>query len=117
MPTRSDLGRRGEDLAAEFLTRRGWRVVARNVRSREGEIDIVASREGIVAFVEVKTRRTVAFGSPAEAVTFRKRLRIRGLAARFLAASEAHAREIRFDVVEVVCRRDETRINHIEAAF
>jgi putative endonuclease len=117
MSTKSELGRRGEDLAAKFLERRGWRVVARNVRSREGEIDIVAAREGVVAFVEVKTRRTTAYGTPGEAVTFRKRLRIRGLAAQFLASSEARAREIRFDVVEVICRRDGTRINHIEAAF
>lgn len=117
MPTNSELGRRGEDLAADFLVRRGWRVVARNVRTREGEIDIVAARDGVVAFVEVKTRRTLSYGTPAEAVGHRKRLRIRGLAARFLAASEARAREIRFDVVEVTCRRDGTRINHIEAAF
>lgn len=92
-------------------------MVARNVRSREGEIDIVAARDGVVAFVEVKTRRTAAFGTPAEAVTFRKRLRLRGLAAQYLAGSVTGAREIRFDVVEVVCRRDETHINHIEAAF
>ena len=117
MPSRSELGRRGEDLAAAFLERRGWRVLARNVRSREGEIDIVAARGGVVAFVEVKTRRTTAFGTPAEAVTVRKRLRIRGLAAAYLAGSVAGAREVRFDVVEVLCRRDGTQINHIEAAF
>ena len=57
---RMELGRIGESLAAVYLEQRGWRIVERNVRFREGEIDIVAARAGVLAFVEVKTRRSVA---------------------------------------------------------
>src|SRR2546429_9440159 len=87
---RRELGQIGETLAASYLATRGWQIVDRNVRFREGEIDIVASRGGILAFVEVKTRRSAAFGSPAEAVTWRKQRRIRALATRYL--SERHPR-------------------------
>lgn len=114
---RSELGRRGEDLAVRFLCSRGWRIVGRNVRSREGEIDVVASRDGVIAFVEVKTRRTETFGTPAEAVTARKRARIRMLAGRFLSELGEHAPEVRFDVVEVVPGRKGVVVRHIEGAF
>src|ERR1041384_5459560 len=99
---RNELGRVGEDAAAAFLEHRGWTILDRNVRfSRDGELDIVATRAGVLAFVEVKTRRSRTFGLPAEAVTFTKRRRIRALAQRYLAGRRPHARAVRFDVVQV----------------
>lgn len=115
--TRSDLGRAGEDAAAAFLTARGWRVLARNVRRREGEVDIVARRDQTLAFVEVKTRSSSRFGSPGEAVTVRKQRRIRMLAATLLGEGLDHAREIRFDVIEVVRSAGALTLRHIEGAF
>src|SRR6266568_9231622 len=97
---RRELGQIGETLAASYLTTRGWEIVDRNVRFREGEIDIVAARGGILAFVEVKTRRSAAFGSPAEAVTWRKQRRIRTLASRYLAEQHPGARAVRFDIID-----------------
>jgi putative endonuclease len=114
---RTDLGRRGEELAVRFLESRGWRVVARNFRRTEGEVDIVASRGGVLSFVEVKTRRTPTYGLPGEAVTARKRARIRRLAVRFLAELGEHAPVIRFDVVEISASSQGLRVRHIEEAF
>jgi putative endonuclease len=107
----------GETLAASYLTTRGWQIVDRNVRFREGEIDIIAARGGILAFVEVKTRRSAAFGSPAEAVTPRKQRKIRALASRYLAEQHPGARAIRFDVVDIARDRGGFLVTHLEGAF
>ena len=118
MPTRSDLARAGEDIAARYLSARGWRILGRNVRcGRAGEIDIVAERGGVLAFVEVKTRRTDAFGTPREAVTWRKQVRIRSLARAYLMRVRPRADAIRFDVVEVRSGGPKPGVTHIEGAF
>jgi putative endonuclease len=114
---RKELGQIGETLAASYLSTRGWQIVDRNVRFREGEIDIVAARGGILAFVEVKTRRSTAFGSPAEAVTWRKQRRIRALASRYLAERHPGAHAIRFDVVDIARDRGGFLVTHLEDAF
>jgi putative endonuclease len=115
---RSELGRAGEDLAAAYLSGRGWAIVDRNVRYREGEIDLVCARAGILAFVEVKTRRSRAFGIPAEAVTWRKQRTIRALASRYLAERRPRAHQIRFDVIDIAGRAGGTfRVTHLEGAF
>jgi len=114
---RRELGQIGESLAATYLAGCGWDIVDRNVRYREGEIDIVAARGGILAFVEVKTRRSVAFGSPAEAVTWRKQRRIRSLASRYLAEHHPRAHAIRFDVVDIARDRGGFVVTHLEGAF
>lgn len=115
--SRSILGARGEDAAARYLEAHGWRIVARNFRRREGEIDIVAGRNHVLAFVEVKTRRSALFGTPAEAVTRRKQTRIRALARQFLMETGLHAPIVRFDVIEVLPRGNAARIGHIQGAF
>jgi putative endonuclease len=115
--SRARLGADGEEAAACFLAARGYVVLARNFRVREGEIDLIARRDRVLAFVEVKTRRGRAFGPPAEAVTRRKQARIRGLARRYLADTESHADIVRFDVVEVEPDGAGFLVNHIEAAF
>jgi len=117
---RNALGRAGEDAAASYLTSAGWRILARNVRRREGEVDIVARREDTLAFVEVKTRRSTAFGTPGEAVTIRKQRRIRMLAASLLAEGIGRAPLIRFDVIEARpcrCAPGCFTVNHIQDAF
>jgi putative endonuclease len=108
------LGARGEELVADWYRARGYEVVARNWRCREGELDLVVRRGRAYAFCEVKTRTTEAFGAPAEAVTRAKQARLRVLAARWLAeAAPARPREIRFDVAGVLgCR-----VEVLEGAF
>jgi putative endonuclease len=94
-------GRRAEALAAWRLRLAGWRILARNLKLPQGEIDIVARRGGVVAFVEVKTRAEVAIA--VEAVTARQRRRIRNAAAGFLALRpDLAGLVLRFDAVLVV---------------
>jgi len=97
------LGRTGEALAAGWYTSQGYDVLARNWRCRDGELDLVVARGRFVVFCEVKTRSSERFGTPAEAVTRQKQMRIRRLAARWIEdAAPGRPRAIRFDVACVM---------------
>lgn len=102
---RGELGRLGEDFAAGLLTAEGYRVIERNFRCRAGEIDIIAEKNGELSFVEVKTRRTLTFGQPAEAVTLEKQRRLRETAAYYIHTHTVCCRTIRFQIVEVFCNQ------------
>jgi putative endonuclease len=113
---RTALGRFGEDVAVRHLVASGMTVLERNWRCDLGEIDIVARCGNVLVVVEVKTRATETFGSPAEAVTPRKALRLRRLAARWLAEHPVRPAEVRIDVVGVVLpSRGAPRVDHLEA--
>ncbi len=115
---RQAIGAYGERLAARHLEERGLRVLARNWRCADGEVDLILRDGDDVVFCEVKTRRTTAFGPPAAAVDPRKVRKLRLLAVRWLAESGTTARQIRFDVVEVFPQpRGAGRVVHIRAAF
>jgi putative endonuclease len=101
MATRQEIGRAGEDRAVAWYEAHGYRVLDRNWRTRNGEIDIVAGGGGVVVFCEVKTRTTTRFGRGAEAVGPTKQRRIRGLALSWLQQSEQRFDEVRFDVADV----------------
>jgi putative endonuclease len=108
-----ELGRQGEGLAAAWYVQHGYRVLATNWRTPTGEIDLLCCRHGVLAVVEVKTRRSTAFGDPAEAVTPAKQRRLRRLAGQYLAAQEHRFARIRFDVVAIL----PDRMDVIEDAF
>jgi len=95
------LGSSGEDAAAALLKRSGYRIVERNYRCRYGEIDIIAVDRGTIAFVEVKTRTSHAFGTPAEGVDAKKQRHIAETAQYYLAEKGLEDREARFDVVGI----------------
>ena len=101
MNRRLEVGRDGESRATEWYLANGYEILDRNWRIRSGELDIVAHRCGVAVFCEVKTRSSVRFGRGLEAVGWKKQHRIRTLALAWLAASERHYREIRFDVADV----------------
>lgn len=98
------LGAYGEQVAAAHLERAGMQILDRNWRCRHGEIDIVARDGGVLVVCEVKTRSSLAFGHPAEAVSPRKLRRLRHLVYRWLDEHEYFAPEVRIDVVSVVQR-------------
>jgi putative endonuclease len=106
-------GRWGEDLAADWYVAHRYRVLARNWRGAMGELDLVVRRRRLVVVVEVKARRSDAFGSAAAAVGPVKQRRIRRLAAEWLASTGTGGVDVRFDVVAVTG----TTIEVIEAAF
>ena len=116
---RRALGAAGERAVADWYVDAGYEIVDRNWRCREGELDLVVARSGEIVFCEVKTRRGVAYGSPAEAVTATKQQRIRVLAMRWLADHpERRTRGLRFDVASVLAVRGTAPvIDVIEAAF
>lgn len=117
MHARSRLGRRGEDAACDLYRRLGYEVVERNYRSGRGEIDVVARRGETLVFCEVKTRRTDEWGAPAEAVDHAKQARLRRLAAAWMAERRPGYVDVRFDVVSVIVRGDETDVTHVPDAF
>jgi len=117
---RTELGRFGERLALEYLNNKGYNTVALNYRvGRLGEIDIIVSKEGRICFVEVKTRTGTSFGTPAEAVSWKKQNTIRRIAACFLKAHNAMDSRVQFDVIEVIAGKNGefNKINHIQEAF
>ncbi|MBQ8525678.1 MAG: YraN family protein [Clostridia bacterium] len=115
-------GKAGEDAAAAYLVKKGYRIAERNYNCRIAEIDIVAYDENdTLCFIEVKTRKNSDFGYPGEYVDRRKQQKIRLGAASFIKHKRIDC-EIRFDVVEVYAYMSGdtpkiTRINHIENAF
>jgi putative endonuclease len=118
VPSTTELGSHGERIAAAYLTRAGLRLLDRNWRCRDGELDIVAREGDALVFCEVKTRRGVGFGHPVEAVTVTKQRRLRVLAQRWLAAHDEHAPDLRFDVVGVLVRPSRPAlVTHLRAAF
>jgi putative endonuclease len=99
---KDELGRRGEELAAQYLQRAGFRILDRNWRCAEGEIDIVAAERRVLVVCEVKTRSGGQYGSPLDAITRAKRSRLRRLAIRWLVAHGVLFDEVRIDVIGLV---------------
>jgi putative endonuclease len=118
MAAKDALGRRGEELATAFLVAAGYTVLDRNWRCSQGEIDIVAFDGSETAFVEVKTRTSVAFGHPLEAITTLKLARLRRLAAAWCEAHPGNHNRIRIDAIAVIAPRTGTaEIEHLKRVF
>jgi putative endonuclease len=110
---RQQLGAEGEARVAHHYEERGYTVLDRNWRCRDGELDLVLRDGRTLVVCEVKTRSSVAFGTPAEAVTAKKQAKLRTLARQWLASSSFRPRQIRFDVAAVLAGE----IDIIENAF
>ena len=119
------VGKRGEELAAQYLESQGFAVTARNFRVAHDEIDIIAENDQYIVFVEVKTRTQVAnpaYGRPAAAVTAKKRFRLARAAEAYIKAHKSD-KFYRFDVIEVLLCHDRVtgegryRLNHMKGVF
>ena len=111
-------GERGEWLASLYLRLKGYKILEKNFRTRLGEIDLIVEKGGTLAFVEVKSRSSDAFGSPVEAVDSRKRRRIADIASLYLASRRQSWDTVRFDVVSISKGRFfPYKIEHLKSAF
>ncbi|MCL6621726.1 MAG: YraN family protein [Syntrophobacterales bacterium] len=111
------MGGRGEELAAEFLRRRGYHLLARNYRTPWGEVDLIARHRGWLVFIEVKARRSDRFGLPQEAVHPAKQEKLRAAAEHYLQAQGLTETPVRFDVVAIRLTATGPLIELIEDAF
>jgi putative endonuclease len=119
-PDPHDFGRAAERLAVAFLQHQAYRIVAVNQRVGRGELDIIARRGPVLAFVEVKARRSRTCGAPEDAVTPRKRRQIARLAALWLGSHPralAGVTDVRFDIIAVEAGGPRPRVRHLRAAF
>lgn len=108
----------GEAAAASFLASRRYVIKARQFRCPMGEIDLIVERDGVLVFVEVKTRQSLRYGYPAAAVDFRKQQKIIRTATWYLNEHPPADRPCRFDVLEVYgAAEGSCRIRHYENAF
>ncbi|SIQ07807.1 putative endonuclease [Chryseobacterium sp. RU37D] len=117
MAEHNDLGKLAEDLAAEYLIKKGYKILTRNFRFQKAEIDILAEKDNLVIIIEVKARSTDAFILPQEAVNKRKIKLIVSAANHYLEEFNKNL-EVRFDIISVL--PDETgklMIEHIQDAF
>lgn len=114
-------GKFGEDYTAAYLSDNGYKIVARNFKKIGGELDIVALKDGVLAVVEVKTRKFGALIDGLDAITYTKRKNIVLTTVKFLHESEIEFSEMRFDVAEIVVTTEENprllEFNYLEDAF
>jgi putative endonuclease len=117
MDNRRSLGDRGEDLAAAALKKQGYKVLERNYRTPLGEIDLIARHQGVLVFIEVKTRTSARFGVGQEAVHYGKQSRYRKLADYYLKQKRLGEIAVRFDVVGILWQDGKPQIEVIKGAF
>lgn len=120
MSTTREAGDRGEAMAAEYLRENGYEILASQFRCRFGEIDLIAEKDGVLLFVEVKLRTNLQYGVPREYVTVKKQEKLRAAALLYLSGRELDV-PARFDVAEVYTdvhrSAGKTRIRYIANAF
>lgn len=116
---RADIvGRWGEEKAKLYLMEQGYQILCQNYWTKHGEIDIIAQHGNTIIFVEVKTRRSLAYGSGIEAITRKKLQRIRKAATHYLTSSATFYNDIRLDMIDIFISKEGTRstyrVKHIQ---
>jgi len=114
---KKELGKKGEEVALPFLKKNGYRIVERNYVCKMGEVDIIAKEKDTLAFIEVKTRTSNAFGPPQLAVTPSKQMQLSKAAWSFLKEKRIENVRARFDVVAILIRPEGEEIELIRDAF
>lgn len=114
---RKEVGRKGEEEAAGFLKKNGYKILEKNYRCRYGEIDIIASDKGTIVFVEVKTRGSEDYGAPGASVDLRKQKHMTIASSVYLCEKGLADADSRFDVVSVMYKGSDFKIELIKDAF
>lgn len=108
------VGKKGEDIAAEFLKKNKYKILERNFYCNQGEIDIIAKDKNEIVFVEVKTRNNINYGTPSEAVTIQKQKHLKRATEYYIYKNNLYNEFIRLDVIEVLFKGELCTINHIK---
>lgn len=111
------LGKRGEELAAGLLKENGYKILLKNYKTKLGEIDIIATEKDTICFIEVKTRESVRFGLPFEAISAPKQRQISKVALMFLKEKNLLDKKARFDVISVIYSNSKPQLDLIKNAF
>ena len=111
---KKEIGKIGEQIAAKYLKDNGYKIKEVNFYCRYGEIDIVAFNQNKIVFVEVKTRTSLKYGYPVEAINKKKIMNMKKTAVNYLCINKIYNLEIRFDAIEVYLGKDKYKINHIK---
>lgn len=117
MPKHSEIGIKGEQIASDFLIKKGYSIVSRNWRSGKKEIDIIAQKDDLLVIVEIKTRSRMDFGFPEEAVNKKKQGHLKTAAEMFV-NEHTQYRNVRFDIISIHLEGEHVKeIMHFEEAF
>lgn len=118
MLNRKAIGSEGEERAILFLKKRGFKILKKNYRCKMGEIDIIATKNDLITFVEVKTRHSEQFGHPEESVNRRKRKKIINTAKYYLMVNNLYyKKDVRFDILSIIRKKSEFEIDFFQNAF
>lgn len=116
MAEHNELGKKGEQLAIDFLIKNEYKILEKNYRYLKAEVDIIAQKENILAAVEVKTRSTDYFGDPQDAVN-PKKIKLLVSAIDYYVIDKDLDVEVRFDIIAIIYQKNKTKIEHLEDAF
>ncbi|WP_299225263.1 YraN family protein [uncultured Psychroserpens sp.] len=116
MANHNELGKKGEQLAIDFLLKSGYKIIARNYIYQKAEVDIIAKKKDILVAVEVKTRSTKDFGNPQDFLKSKQIQRIIKAVDTFVISNQLDV-EVRFDIIAIIKNGDQLDIEHLENAF
>ena len=116
MNSKAQIGKDGEEAAADFLKEKGFEILERNYRYKHSEIDIICKKDDLIIFIEVKTKSYTAFGEPETSVDDKKAAKVIEGAEQYVHENDWHG-DIRFDVISLVKNKEGFEIEHFEDAF
>lgn len=116
MAEHNELGKKGEELAVEYLVKNKYKILAKNYQFKKAEIDIIAQKDDILVVVEVKTRSSTYFGNPEEFVNDKKIKLLVSATDNFITENDLDV-NVRFDIISVIKNKNDFKINHLEDAF
>lgn len=116
MAQHNELGKKGEQLAVDFLLKNGYEIIERNYRFDKAEVDIIAKKDNFLAIIEVKTRSSTDFGNPQDFVKPKQMQRLVKAVDEYITESDLDV-EVRFDIIAIVNEGKQFKIEHLENAF